>query len=202
MTIIPRIVGVLSGFERIQKYLLDSELRDSRHVPAEPIASSIRMIALEQGASGVIDTTPAIQISHLTVGGVSPVLLDLTWEVAHGSVVFVSGAVGSGKSTLLRAILGEVVQSSGSVSVTTKRIAYCSQKPWLPNGTIRQVIRGMAAEDDGEWYRRVTEACCLLEDFKSLPTGDRTLIGSGGSMLSGGQKQRVVSNRPLTHVRH
>lgn len=197
MTFIPRIVGALSGFERIQKYLLEPELRDSRHVPAKPIASSTRTIPLGLGASQVTDTTPAVRISHLTVGRVSPILLDLTWEVAHGSVVFVSGAVGSGKSTLLRSILGEVIQSPGSVSVTTKRISYCAQKPWLPNGTIRQIIQGMAAEDDVEWYRRVTEACCLLEDFESLPRGDCTPIGSDGSTLSGGQKQRVALARAL-----
>lgn len=85
--------------------------------------------------------------------------------------------------------------------MATKRIAYCSQKPWLPSGTIRQVIQGMAAEVNGEWYRRVTEACCLLEDFASFPTGDYTLIGSGGSTLSGGQKQRVVCNLLLTQAR-
>jgi len=37
----------------------------------------------------------------------------------------------------------------------------------------------------------VTEACALVDDFKSLARGDMTNVGEKGSKLSGGQKARI-----------
>ena len=38
---------------------------------------------------------------------------------------------------------------------------------------------------------QVTEACALVDDFKSLARGDMTNVGEKGSKLSGGQKARI-----------
>ena len=38
---------------------------------------------------------------------------------------------------------------------------------------------------------QVTEACALVDDFKSLSRGDMTNVGEKGSKLSGGQKARI-----------
>jgi ATP-binding cassette, subfamily C (CFTR/MRP), member 1 len=104
----------------------------------------------------------------------------------------VAGPVGSGKTTLANAILGEVPFVAGSISVSSTRIGYCQQSPWLPSGTIKEVICGFLREDPG-WYEQVVRLCCLHEDILSFPKGDQTMIGSRGLNLSGGQRQRVVS---------
>ena len=45
---------------------------------------------------------------------------------------------------------------------------------------------------------QVTEACALVDDFKSLSRGDMTNVGEKGSKLSGGQKARISlgKNKP------
>jgi ATP-binding cassette subfamily C (CFTR/MRP) protein 10 len=48
--------------------------------------------------------------------------------------------------------------------------------------------------------RAVIEACCLLDDFSTLPDSDMTGIGEGGVTLSGGQKARVSLARAVYQV--
>lgn len=175
MTIVPRAVAALAGFERIQAYLLQPRRLDERQ-DTKPVGVAVRM----QGVS------------------VGSVLKSVSMEVQHGSLVVVSGPVGSGKSMLLRALLGEVHPARGSIQLASRLVAYCAQTPWLPNGSIKQAIRGLG-EGGGQdsnnmlWYRRVVETCCLRHDLDLLPDGDETQIGSAGLNLSGGQRQRVVS---------
>jgi len=179
MTIVPRVVAAFAGFERIQAYLLRPRLVDERQIG--PLARK--------------ETSLAVEMQHVTLGEPRPILTDINIRVAHGSLTIISGPVGSGKSTLLRAILGEIRPSQGHARLALRRVAYCAQTPWLPNGTIKQAVCGFGGDghrDDGGWYQRVVDACCLGHDLDLLPDGDRTEIGSGGLNLSGGQRQRVV----------
>ncbi|KAG2005232.1 hypothetical protein GB937_008929 [Aspergillus fischeri] len=183
MTIVPRAVTAFSGFERIQSFLLRESLQAHRGT--------------------LLKGSTAIQIRQLRIGYKPLVLEDINTEVAAGSLAIISGPTGSGKSTLLRAILGEVLPVQGLISLSTRQIAYCAQKPWLPNGTIKEVIHGATEiysandPDNEKWYHEVTAMCCLTHDFKSFPQGDLTRIGSGGLNLSGGQRQRVALARAL-----
>lgn len=178
MTIVPRAVAAFAGFQRIQAYLLRQRLLDER----QNLPSSGEKVGL------------GIKVEDIAVSENPSILKGVSIRVNYGSLVILSGPVGSGKSMLLRAILGEIRPVRGSIQVASRRIAYCSQKPWLPNGSIKQAICGMDGEqDDTQWYRSVLEACCLNHDLDLLPNGDETQIGSGGLNLSGGQRQRVVS---------
>lgn len=115
-----------------------------------------------------------------------------------GSLAIVAGPVGSGKTTILKAILGELPFQSGTVFISSKRISYCSQNPWLLNTSIKKNILGLFDEEiDEEWYRTVIHACCLDEDINQWPHGDQSVIGSKGLTLSGDQRQRVVSYSTL-----
>jgi ABC-type bacteriocin/lantibiotic exporter with double-glycine peptidase domain len=110
------------------------------------------------------------------------------------------GSIGSGKSVLLKAILGEVLCSSGRIEINNRSIAYCSQLPWLVNGSVKEAICGFASEaasSDDTWYRTVLEACVLSRDMLNFASGDQTNIGSRGAKLSGGQKQRISLARAV-----
>ncbi|KAI8231960.1 ABC transporter [Colletotrichum sp. SAR 10_86] len=78
----------------------------------------------------------------------------------------------------------------------SEEIAYCSQAPWLENGTVRQNILGVSAYEE-KWYNTVALACGLEPDFQALQKGDFTVVGSQGSNLSGGQKQRIALARAV-----
>lgn len=70
---------------------------------------------------------------------------------------------------------------------------------WLPSEMIRDVICGPATPHgrDEAWYQNIVKACDLDSDFKALPDGDLTLIGSKGMNLSGGQRQRIALARAI-----
>lgn len=196
MTIVPRVVAAFAGFERIQAYLLRPSLQANRGILPKP---TLNKLSWDPTTVHLTKSSPAIQIRQLRIGHKQLVLDNINIEVAAGSLTIISGPTGSGKSTLLRAILGEIVPAHGVISLSTRQIAYCAQKPWLPSGTIKQVIYGPTGiydasdQDDENWYYEVTNICCLTHDLDSLLDGDQTQIGSRGLNLSGGQRQRVVS---------
>jgi hypothetical protein len=93
----------------------------------------------------------------------------------------------------MQALLGETITHKGFLSVTSNEsVAYCAQTPWLINRSIQENILGSSLFD-ATWYAKVVRGCALVEDFKTYPAGDGTVIGSQGITLSGGQKQRIVS---------
>lgn len=118
-----------------------------------------------------------------------PVLTGVNFAASPGQLVAVIGPVGSGKSSLCNALLGEMVQTKGSVS-TGGTVAYASQTAWILNATVRENIL-FGEEFDEERYWRVISACELEHDMTMLPDGDFTMIGERGINLSGGQKQRI-----------
>ncbi|PYI35295.1 putative ABC transporter [Aspergillus indologenus CBS 114.80] len=197
MTIVPRAVAAFAGFERIQAFLMREDLPFNRAILAK---GTHDRFSGDRVTGEISDPADAIQISQLRIGDEHPVSESITLNIAKGSFVIVSGPTGSGKTSLLRAILGEFVPAHGSISVSTPKIAYCAQKPWLPNTTIKKAIYGATVaktRESEKWYHEVTEMCCLTHDFDSLPDGDQTVCGSGGLNLSGGQRQRVALARAL-----
>ncbi|TVY43016.1 ABC transporter [Lachnellula occidentalis] len=194
MTIVPRAVASFAGFDRIQTFLLRPSLRASRGTL--PKAGS-NQFSHDPASGELAKRSPAILVQQLGVGSKQLILEDINLEVPAGSMIIISGPTGSGKSTLLRAMLGEVVPAHGTIMLSTRRIGYCAQRPWLPSGNIKEVIQGTAEQDDDTWYHEVINMCCLTRDFSSLPEGDQTHIGSRGLNLSGGQRQRVALARAL-----
>ncbi|KAF5984310.1 ABC transporter [Fusarium coicis] len=185
MTIVPRAIGSLAAFGRIQDYLVRPGRADERR--------------LSKPETKYDESSLAICFEDVTVQSPSssrPVLENISFDVNKGAIIICAGAVGSGKTVLAQCILGEIPTSSGTISVSTKRIAYCEQSPWLPSGTLKEAICGFGKFEPG-WYRHVVDLCCLDEDILALPLGDDTLIGSRGLKLSGGQRQRLALARAV-----
>ncbi|KAJ5953836.1 hypothetical protein N7501_008115 [Penicillium viridicatum] len=181
MTLIPQAISVMSNFDRIQTYITQPSIQDSRkYSPHDSI----------QRPATIQDIT--IQPSSLA----SPILLGVSQPLDRGEILICAGAVGSGKTTLAMAILGEVTPTKGSICVSSRKIAYCAQGPWLPSVAIREAISGHLVDLDIEWYNAVIEACGLVSDFDSFVGGDMALIENNGMNLSGGQKQRIVWTFP------
>ena len=138
-----------------------------------------QVIAVQNGYFGWSDDT-------------EPILRSIDLVCYRSNLTFIVGSVGCGKSTLLKGLLGEMPMMRGNIRLSSSSIAYCSQTPWLVNGTILDNIIGFS-QYDKEWYDKVLYACALEKDIQQLPQGRHTMIGSRGITLSGGQKQRLVS---------
>ena len=123
------------------------------------------------------------------------VIKDLSFDIRPSSINFVIGPVACGKTTLLLAILGEVNHKEGRLEVGASRVGYCSQTPWITNGTIQRNILGTSLYEQ-QWYDKVVEMCLLKEDISGFPRGHQEWVGNSGMTLSGGQKARLVCTSP------
>lgn len=185
MTIVPRLVATFASFERVQSYLLEDPHLDQRK--AFPDRSSSQ---LHHGPSAA-----AINLRQVTIqadGASEPALDNVTLEIKQSQIAACAGPTGAGKSLLAKTMLGEVYPRHGTVTIASRRIGYCDQTPWLPNGSMRDVICNFADRVDESQYEEAITSSCLVHDLSQLSMGDKTEIGSRGLNLSGGQRQRMV----------
>ncbi|KGO75559.1 ABC transporter, transmembrane domain, type 1 [Penicillium italicum] len=185
--ILPEFVTAVTGFDRIQKFLLQPDHQDNRKLPEGQIEHFLNFIYTDQdlnrhNADKLInpDEDSAIKIKFATVRygtGDQPALKNINLKIQPGWLVLVAGMSGSGKTTLARTILGDVKLQSGSVSTSSVNIAFCAESPWLRDGTIRDIITGPPGSTitDESWYQKVLYACDLEFDIVQLPNGDNTL---------------------------
>ncbi|KAM0524595.1 hypothetical protein ACHAPE_000693 [Trichoderma viride] len=181
--------AAFGAFDRIQSFLVKSSRDEYRMMEVANTANSAAVIGEEAGlielqtfrplASHSISSnnshklTAAIDVEDATFDW-SPdrsVLSNVTFTLTSGQFALLIGPVASGKTTLLKGLLGE-------------------------NQTIRDNIMGYSHFDQ-DLYDQTVKACELEEDFRQLPQGDFTTVGSKGLALSGGQKQRVALARAV-----
>merc|ERR1711871_1531614 len=122
-------------------------------------------------------------------------LVDINMQVKRGSLVAVVGPVGCGKSSLLNCMIGELLYQSGRIHVNGN-IAYCDQKVWIMNATVKDNIL-FGRDFDETRFDMAIHSACLEADLKVLPGGVNTEIGERGINLSGGQKARVALARAV-----
>lgn len=125
------------------------------------------------------------------VSSTSPLLHNITLHIYQYEVAMVAGPTGCGKSTFLKSLLEQTTLLSGELRSNIDLVGYCSQEPWLQHVSIRENIIGYA-DFDLRWYKSVTHACLLQEDFSQLPCSDLSVVGNNGLTLSRGQRCRIV----------
>lgn len=139
---------------------------------------------------------------HQYVETSDAVLHDLDLEVSKGEVVGIVGAVAAGKSALLQTVLGDLYPCKEHIDSakvhapegSSGRVAYCSQVPWIFEGTLRENVTLDKPFDQDRYYKALYSAA-MTSDLQILPGGDQVTIGAFGVRLSGGQKARVALAR-------
>jgi ABC-type multidrug transport system fused ATPase/permease subunit len=213
------VVTAGAALLRIQAFLLGDNTRQDKRLllpsrggpPDEDVADVLPLIPapsplfsdtpvrLQRLSRTLGDTEAALQLTRACAGWTADaplIIRDANLEVSAPTVVAVVGPTGSGKTTLLQLLLGETHATSGSVAISTRRIGYCSQTPWLTHDTIKNNIVGSEPFDE-EWYNTVIRATALEQDISTMATGDSTSVGNAGSGLSGGQKKRIALARAI-----
>ena len=138
-----------------------------------------------------------------------PVLYDVNFDSAPGTVTALVGPSGAGKSTIIGLIAAFYVPTSGRVLVDGYDLAHVRldsyrtqlgvvlQDTFLFDGTIRENV-AFARPDATE--SELLEACRIarVDEFaEGFENKYDTVVGERGVKLSGGQKQRVSIARAI-----
>lgn len=198
------------------------------HAAAEGLGAADRLFTILEtpipvgGSTPVPDGPLTIAVTDVQVEYASrpePALAGATFTARPGTVTAVVGSSGGGKSTLLNALLGFVVPTAGSITVSNgvdevsladieveqwrSRLAWLPQRGHLISAdlaatpTIGEAVRlgRPDATDDQVW--RALEEAGLAADIRELPDGLETTLSADGSGLSVGQRQRLSLARAV-----
>lgn len=155
--------------------------------------------ALEKGATR----------ADLRKSGLTPAVIDASFEVQPGEIFVVMGLSGSGKSTLIRMVNGLLAPTSGSVTIDDVNVTKASGEKLrkVRREKVSMVFQHFALLP----HRTVGENAAYALEVQGVNKAERTkranealamvdLDGWGGSMpgeLSGGMRQRVGLARAL-----
>lgn len=141
--------AALGCFNRIEKYLSEPPRAEYRDFPSSsPASSSERMgfysqdVQLQnlESSNGQRPTDRklgdpiAIRVKEATLAWkpeTIPAVDFVDLSISKGQLVMLVGPVASGKSTLLKGLLGELPHVTGTVALSSDRISWCEQNPWL-----------------------------------------------------------------------
>jgi vitamin B12/bleomycin/antimicrobial peptide transport system ATP-binding/permease protein len=140
--------------------------------------------------------------TRLTVKGVDlqlpdgqPLIANVNLSLFRGDTVLLGGSSGSGKSTLLRAIAGIWPFGSGEiVGPADTRLLFLPQKPYLPIGTLREVV-SYSMRAGGVDDASLREA--LVAVGLSNLAGRLDEAAHWALQLSPGEQQRIAFARAL-----
>jgi ABC-type multidrug transport system fused ATPase/permease subunit len=129
---------------------------------------------------------------------------EVSFAIARGEFVVVTGRIGAGKSTLLRIVLGLLPRDAGQILWNARavddpgaflvppRAAYVAQVPRLFSESLKDnVLLGADAAELEDALRLAV----LEDDIAHMPDGLDTVVGPRGVRLSGGQVQRTAAAR-------
>ena len=138
--------------------------------------------------------TLAVENVDLALPGGTALISGVNLALARGESALLSGPSGAGKSTLIRAIAGIWPFGRGEIRVPRGPVLFLPQKPYLPIGTLREVISypTPAGGLDDQVLREALEAVGLPELVGRLDEA-----GHWALQLSPGEQQRIAFARAL-----
>ena len=137
----------------------------------------------------------------------SPVLDNVSFEVAAGSSVGIVGKTGAGKTTLVnllsrfydptdgRVLLDGVDIREFKLADLRNQFGLVPQDPVLFSRTIADNIAYTSADAAENDIIEAAKAANAHDFIMKLPDGYRTVVGERGATLSGGERQRVALAR-------
>jgi putative ATP-binding cassette transporter len=162
---------------------------------------ALERVRIEAASGGGIRHTAAPE-THLIVKGLDlylpnlqALIANVNLSISRGDTVILGGPSGSGKSTLLRAIAGIWPFGCGEIrQPCDARILFLPQKPYLPIGTLREVVSfpTPASGVDDATLRETLHVVELTELAARLDEA-----GHWGLQLSPGEQQRIAFARAL-----
>jgi ATP-binding cassette subfamily B protein len=163
---------------------------------AYPTAAEVSLASLESVA--VLDNSPSM-----------PVLHDVSFTAAPGSLVALVGPSGAGKTTISQLVSRLYDASSGSIRLAgmdvrdatfasiRDTVGYVTQDAHLFHDTVRANLNYANPDATETQLWHALEQAQIAEMIRALPDGLDTVVGDRGYRLSGGEKQRLAIARLL-----
>jgi vitamin B12/bleomycin/antimicrobial peptide transport system ATP-binding/permease protein len=139
----------------------------------------------------------ALQDVDVRLPNGSMLLEDVDVTIQQGDTLLLRGPSGSGKTTLFRVLAGLWPFGRGRIGLPKDaRVLFLPQKPYLPTGTLREVLSYPETPDHytEEACREVLETCMLGHLVPRLAESANWSL-----VLSGGEQQRVAFARALLY---
>lgn len=165
------------------------------------LVASTRSVAVPDAPVALPDGT-TLELEDATIGWDRDLVRGLTWSVAAGEVVGVSGPSGSGKSTLALTLARLVAPRRGTVRLggvdladlrpedVRSVVGVLGQDEAIFDTTVRENLRiARPAATDVDLIAAMARAGLDLDPDRA--------VGEGGSLLSGGERQRLALARLL-----
>jgi ATP-binding cassette, subfamily B, bacterial len=158
----------------------------------------------ERGVRTLIRATGAVAFRHVSFA-YSPdrkILEDVTFELAPGTTLGISGTTGTGKTTLVNLLCrfydptaGEILLDGVDIRdyrlrALRDQFALVLQDPVLFSATIAENIAYARPASEAE-IAAAAKAANIHDFIEGLPDGYLTRVGERGMRLSGGERQRV-----------
>ena len=185
------LIGARAAFERLEQLLREFPDRAELQSPAPP--------------SGELTLR---NVTAQASGRAAPILHNIDFSIASGTVVAILGPSGAGKSTLARVMVGiwpgvtgEVLLDGTPIDSWSRlalgpHLGYLPQDVELFDGTIAENIARFSAIDPAKVI--AAARCAGLHDvILRFPNGYDTVIGEAGGILSGGLRQRIALARAV-----
>ncbi|KAL6910036.1 hypothetical protein GGI43DRAFT_209 [Trichoderma evansii] len=139
---IPTFATCLGSFERIDIFINkhnNADIFSMSHASNDRSSNDVELVATAPQPQ--LQAFQATSVSFRVTGQKGPILKNLQFAIAPFTSNVVTGKVGSGKSMFLLGILGEL-EAIGDFQGSLSGASYCSQRPWLIKGSIKQNIFG------------------------------------------------------------
>ncbi|MHC5250192.1 thiol reductant ABC exporter subunit CydC [Enterococcus sp. LJL90] len=170
-------------------------------VQEEPAAFDLTKV---QGSLDMVVDDVTFQYPHTQ----KKVLQQLDLTIPQGEKIAILGRSGSGKSTLATLLRGDLMPTSGTISLAgvatdtfgdaiSNYISVINQEPYLFNTTILNNLRigRESATEEEVW--QVLERVGLKKMVERLPEQLATMVDEAGLRFSGGERHRMALARVL-----